>query len=380
MLSRARIRSLVESEGALVVAEKLCESIRDGAVKPQDVSILTLAEGFLGEDVVREWRQTRGGFVSLAEAGDPVSLRAFSNTIGGIVMSAVESGYRRPGFIGDQLVSVVPSRNRYDRIAFPGDFEGTNTDINEGEELPSVGFGERYVDTPDTTKKGAWLGVTKEMILADDSGKVVEHAGMIGEYVGELREIKILQAVLGITNTYKENGTSYNTYLTSGAWVNSSSNVLVDRTQIETAEIALQNILNPVSGKPIMSMPDTIIVPGAKNITAKSLVASAEIETRTNTQTNVVRSANPNSHYAGRVFTSPWIVKLLVDSGVSASNAANYWYLGESRRAFHYHENWALQVRPIGPDPTREVELRFAASERGACAVREPRAMYRSTN
>jgi len=379
MFSRERIKSLCESEGAAVVSQKFCEAVAAKTIPVGQVSIRTLAEGFLGEDVVRSWGQTRGGLVQLVEAGDPVNMRAFANSIVGIIAASMESGYRRPGFIGDQLVSVVQTPNRFDRISFPGDFNATDADVGEAEEIPTVGFGEQYVDTPDTTKKGAIVGVSREMILADQGGKVVEQASMVGELIGEQKEVKILKMVLGITNTYKFNGTSYNTYQTT-QWTNTGTNELVDHSNLEAAEIVLSNMRNPVSSKPIMVMPDTIIVPTAKALTASRVASSPTIEVRSSSGANILTQANPYAaRYSGRVFTSPWILKLLTDASVSASDAAKYWYCGESRRAFQYRENWALQVRPIGPDAKREVDLQYAATERGSATVREPRYMYKGT-
>ncbi|MBS0187295.1 MAG: hypothetical protein JSS51_04455 [Planctomycetes bacterium] len=380
MFTRSRIVSLIEASGAMLVAARFCEAVQAKEIDPKQVSIRTLAEGFLGEDVVREWSQSRGGFVQLQEAGDPVNMRAFQNTIGGLIMAAMDSGYRKPAFIGDQLVEIVPTTDRNDRIGFPGAMEGTDSSVQEAEELPTAGFSDQYIDTPATDKRGAIVGVSREMVLADKTNRVVEQAQYVGEYVGTQREKKILRGVLGIDNPFVWNGTSYNTYLTTGAWVNSISNELVDHTNIEAVEIALANQTDPVSGDPILCMPDTIVVPTAKFQTAQRLVATAEIEVRTNSQTNVVKGPNPYSRYAGRVFTSPLIYSLLVASGVSTTNAAKYSFIGESRKAFKYFENWPLSVIALGPNHTREIELQFKASERGVLVVREPRAVIRSTN
>jgi glycosyltransferase involved in cell wall biosynthesis len=44
----------------------------------------------------------------------------------------------------------------------------------------------------------------------------------------------------GVTNTYNRNGTTYNTYLTSGAWINNQVNALTDWTSIEKAELLIE--------------------------------------------------------------------------------------------------------------------------------------------
>ncbi|MBX3380901.1 MAG: hypothetical protein KF805_12485 [Phycisphaeraceae bacterium] len=378
-LSRSRIATLVESQGAEVVSLKLSEAIKAGEIKQSEISLREIAEGFLGYDTVRRWQDSSGGFQMLMEAGDPVTMRAFTNTVGGLVMAAMEEGYRKPAYIGEQLVSVVPTTKRLERIGFPGAIEGTDLDVREGSELPTVGFSEQYIDTPETTKKGAFISVTREMVLGDETRRVVEQANYVGEFVGSQKEKKILRGVFGIDNPFSWNGTAYNTYLTSGSWTNSATNVLVDHSNIEAAEVAISKLTDPVSGDPIACMPDTIVVPPTKALTAERLATSPMLEVRTSSGSNIATQTNPYvKRYSGRVFSSPFIYSLLVASGLTDDQAGKVWILGDTRGAFQYRENWPLTLIAVGPDHRREAELQFKASERGVFVVREPRKVYKS--
>jgi hypothetical protein len=381
MIARHTIRSLVESQGADVASKKLVESLKSGDLKPSEISLRTLAEGMLGEEVVSSWAHRSGGLQMLMEAGEGVTIRAFSNTLGGIITAEIEAGYKRPATIGEQLVTVKETPNRFDRIGMPSEFLADDVDVAEGAEIPTASFGERYIDTPETTKKALIVGVTQEMVVADQTGQMLEHAGTIGELIAQRKEVKILRGVLGLDNTYKENGTSLNTYLTSGAWINSAALELIDHSSVETALTALSAIDAPSGGLPLLGMPDTILVPFAKSLTAQRVASSPNIEVRTASGANIVTQANPYANqFQSRVFSSPWIRKLLVASGLTAAQADKNWIIGDTRKAFQYRQNWPLTVTPIGPRPDKQIVAQFVASERGALAVREPRYVYKGTH
>lgn len=381
MIARHTIRTLVEANGADVASKKLVEAIQTGNLKPSEFSLRTLAEGVLGEEVVSQWASRSGGLQTLMEAGEGVTIRAFSNVLGGIITAEIEAGYKRPGLIGDQLVTVKETGNRFDRIGMPSEFQADDVDVAEGAEIPTASFGERYITTPETTKKALAVGVTQEMVVADSTGTMLEHASTIGELIAQRREVKILRGVLGLDNTYNENGTSLNTYLTSGAWVNSATLELVDHSSVEAALTALSGIDAPSGGLPLIGMPDTIIVPFAKSLTAQRIASSPNIEVRTVSGANIVTQANPYAvMFRDRVFTSPWIRKLLIASGITAAQADKNWIVGDTRRAFQYRQNWPLTVTPVGPRPDKQIVAQFIASERGALAVREPRYVYKGTH
>ena len=73
----------------------------------------------------------------------------------------------------------------------------------------------------------------------------------------------------------------------------------------------------------------------------------------------------------------------LVDHGVTAANAAGYWYLGNFRKAFAYMENWPITVTQSASgseaDFEQDIVVRFKASERGVPAVLNPRYVVKCT-
>ena len=77
------------------------------------------------------------------------------------------------------------------------------------------------------------------------------------------------------------------------------------------------------------------------------------------------------------VQNSPYAYHRLIASGVTAQEAAKYWFIGDFKRAFAYIENWGLTVSRSSSlseaSFTQDILVRFKASERGVPAVLDPR-------
>ena len=93
-------------------------------------------------------------------------------------------------------------------------------------------------------------------------------------------------------------------------------------------------------------------------------------------------AANPLSNY--RVADSRLVYRRIVATGIGASDAKKWWFVGDFRRAFAYMENWPIAITqaPVGSEAefNNDIVLRFKASERGAAAVLNPRYVVRSTH
>ena len=95
----------------------------------------------------------------------------------------------------------------------------------------------------------------------ETTGQFLQKCAKVGESLGLNKEKRLLDMVLGVTNNYKWKGTTYNTYLTSGAWVNvKSNNELVDWTDVDAAEQLFADILDPNTSEPVLIRPNTVLV------------------------------------------------------------------------------------------------------------------------
>jgi hypothetical protein len=239
-----------------------------------------------------------------------------------------------------------------------------------------IGLNQEYITAPRAKKHGDILGITREMLIADRTDILVERANSIGEGHGYNRELEIVKVATGITNNYERNGTAYNTYQTAAPWINSSGNTLVDYTDVNNAEKLLMELVDPNTGRPILVVPDTIVVPPALGPLARAIiygkVNSGDITTGAGIQTV---SADNRARFTYRVLESQ-IVKLATSSDAK-------WYLGTPKKAFVWKEIWPLSVEAAPKNSeaefTSDVVLRYKASYKGVAWVKEPRYMVENT-
>lgn len=379
-VSVIELRRRIELDDIGPTVSHLTEALQSGDLHPNDFSIKELFEELVngGTDIVKSWDPRRRGVqtINLVEAGNAVDTSMFSNITGQIVYSALLEAFDDELFIGEQVARIVPTQFDGEKIPGIGKIGDQAQVVDEGKPFGTVGINEEFIETPVTTKRGMIIPVTKEAIFFDRTGLIMDRVAQVGQQLGINREKRILDVVVGQENNYKRNGIANNTYLTSGAYVNTkTSNALVDWTDIENAELLLDGITDPNTGEPIIIIPNTIIVPSALKYTAKRIVSATEIrfgETDNATGTQTL-AGNPVGDY--KILTNRFVKQ--------RTSSDSEWFLGDPMRAFAYMENWPITViqAPNNSEAefTSDIVVRFKASERGAMSVHEPRVMIRNT-
>lgn len=377
-VSVAQVKRRVELDGIGPTTSHLMEAIEEGHLRPEDFSIRDLFEGLVedGAAIVQTFNpQQAGGTINLLEAGNAVDSSIFSNITGQIVYSRLLEAFEDEMFIGDQVSTTVPTPFNGEKIAGISKIGDQALVVDEGAKYPTVSVNEDFIETPQTTKRGMIVPVTKEAIFFDRTGMIMKQVGEVGQQLGINKEKRILDVVLGIVNNYKRKGVATDTYLTSGAYVNDvTSNPLVDWTDVQVAELLLDSIVDPNTGEPVIVVPNVIIVPSALKYAAKRVVSATEIrfgETDNAAGTQTL-AGNPVENYT---IISNRFVK-------QRTSSLTKWFLGDPKRAFNYMENWPITVTqaPVNSEAefAQDIVARFKASERGAAAVVEPRVMTRN--
>jgi hypothetical protein len=223
--------------------------------------------------------------------------------------------------------------------------------------------------------------VTKEAVFFDRTNLVVSRAAEVGEILGLNKEKRVIDLVIGATNNYKWKGTSYNTYQTSGPWVNKiSGNELIDWTSVDKVERLLADILDPATGEPVLVQANAVLVTPAYRHAANRIFNATEIRYTASGQATQTIAPNPISGY--QVESSRLLYRRLLAAGVAADDAKKYWFVGDFKKAFAYMENWPVTVvqapQNDEADFTQDIVLRFKVSERGAAAVINPRFVVQS--
>lgn len=374
----------------------------DGAhrLRLADCSIRNLAEEFIGEDAVERWLNPNATR-SLMEAGEGAippsvftNINAFTGVTAGLMEVAILEGYQNPLFIGDMLMPTEPSRQ----------FEGRKTvgvsrvgDIVE-ERIPGMPtarakIGERWIQQPRTVENALAIEILQETVYLDLTGQVTSEANNLGEWVRYRKEIRQIDAFIGVTNNYNYKGSTYNTYLTTGNWINKkTSNELVTHENVKAAEILFRDMTDQETGTRILTNPNTVLVQREYLDRMTALLGAPNLQYQQTPElgaTAIRRAVDGPSVYAGKyqILESPLVFERINSAtGLNetvAATAAKYWWMFEKGKPFVYVENWPLRVQPAAPGQLdmidRGVVLYVKADERGTPMVKEPRAVVLST-
>jgi hypothetical protein len=383
-LKYRELKRRYDLDGAEQTVGHLSEALREGHLKPEDFSIRDLAEALVPDG--REWvrmldpRSTDGACV--LESAQGVDVTAFLNITGQVIYSKIIEAYQQEAFVISKLVDTIPTRLDGEKIPGIARVADTIDEVGPGMPYPHLGFGEDYIETPSTTKRGFIVPVTKEAIFFDRTHLILSRAAEVGEVLGLNKEKRLIDLLIGVTNNYKWKGVTYNTYQTATPWINSlTGNELLDWTNVDKAEQLFADILDPNTGEPVLVRGTTVLVMPAYRHAAHRVFMAAELSFSAVGSTTATVSANLLSGY--RVYDSRLAYRRLIASGVTAANAKKYWFVGDFRRAFAYMENWPITVTqaPTGSEAefTSDIVLRFKASERGAAAVINPRYVVKNT-
>ena len=378
------LKRMYDKLGRAECVKHLTEALQAGQLKPEDFSIRELAEVTLGGAWVRQMDPRQAGDAALLEAGEGVDVTAFSNITGQVVQSKILEAYTQEAFVVSKLVDTIPTRLDGEKIPGVGRVKDEIAEVQPGMPYPSLGLAEDYIETPQTTKRGFIVPVTKEAIFFDRTHLVLQRAAEVGEILGLNKEKRLVDLLIGATNNYKWTGTDYNTYYAAGGggpWVNQTTEELVDWTDVDAVEQLFADILDPVTGEPVLVGATTVLVTPAYRHAAHRVFNAAEITyTATGAETDTT-AANPLGNY--RVVESRLAYRRIITSGEAAADAKKWWFLGDFRKAFAYMENWPITVAQSPPGSEAEfnqdIIVRFKASERGAAAVLNPRYVVKST-
>ena len=352
------LRELVESLGPEKFYHKACELLNEKKLSTDDFSYYELAEAC---GVLSGLRRTQEIFsgekpaaVLLRESNPGVSTHLFQVMTGELIGRKVIEGYESTeGFIGDRLVTVVPSSVRSQKLSGFRALAGP-TEVAEGHPYEESTFEEKYVTTSEA-KQGRILSINEELIAFDQTGEINRRAMALGYYLRQERERTIVRGVTdaeaGNGNyVYRPKGTGVTLYKTDGSnrnWVgvgNTTSSAfnaaipLVDWTDIEevlhyrATEVKDDRIDG--TSRPVIAPAKFVLVPEALRGTARSIVNATEV---TNiTAEGEMQMANP---FGGmlQVLSSPFIDE-------QGGEAANDWYLGDFARQFVWTEIWPVQT------------------------------------
>jgi len=403
LIKAADLAKLCKEKGQRWTLHHLQESYDKGEIAPEDFSIRDLCRNMIdgGNELVDNMeRNRRKGGHMLTESADAVDTSAMANITGQIFFNAIKDSMVQEEFIGDDLVSTFPSNIQGDEIV-PGISDARDefeTNVDEGKPYPLVGLSEETVSIPAAEKKGGIIGLTRETIIADRTGVLIQRARSIGNGLGVRREKSIIDVVIGAVNPYAYKGETRLTYgdgATAGeamGFINEATAALVNYTDVQAVAEVFYAILDPNTNEPLGWSPDTVICTKNLSWTASAVFNDVQVRLGDVTAAPGIQSIGTNripSDFSVNIKSNEWVTqRLLANTGVGGITAANraaanaYWFMGKPKQAFIWKEIWPLTVEeaPNNTEPqfTADIWQRFKASYKGVAGVLEPRLMVRS--
>ncbi len=373
------------------------DALKKKHIRAQDFS---LGEAFyesfgMGEYHACRTNPTRS-ITKVMEAAGAVTTNAFANITGQIVYSALMDSYDAPEFVFKGLIPEISTINlNGEKVAGIKGIGDETQVVAENDPYPLVGTSEDYIETPQLKKRGFIVPVSREALLADRTGLLLERCGKVGNAMGYNDELRAIDCIVdrgaGAVSAkigghrYHFRGDSIASYGDSSGthnWDNlQGSNGLVDYSDVEKMELLLAAMVDPGTG----------IVTGAYRGAAQHiLVSTANVHTVNQIlQAQWIRVAaggyavsgdlpsrqSPNTLQTYTPITSP-----IFDT---RNNLTTDWFLGNVSKAFRKMVAWKNEVTtaPAGnaEEFNRDVVFQVKGSQMDAYTTFDPRFMVKAT-
>lgn len=372
-------------------------------MRPSDFSLREMAVSFCGESYAEALGRDganahrvfeAGGGQAVVVPGHIPGVSAFLGSVTGLLDAAILESYQQPAFVIDELVEVIPSRAMNMKLLGISGIGDQAQIRNPGDPFAWAVMQDRYTETPTTEDWSLACGITAEAVFFDQTQQVLAQANNIGHDLGVRKELQGMQVIAGAVNPYNYKGTSYNTYLTSGNWINDQANELDDWTDVNNVDSLFWDMTDQETGLPVSADWDTVLVAPAKSATAQYIWNATEVESRTQSAAEIRRGGNRisqkkivTSRYMKQVLTNSATHAKTVGLALSAANADKYWWAMSTtpgRSAFYRVENFPVQIRRASATDyemlNRNMILAVFGNSRYAYGVRDPRFVVRNKN
>lgn len=396
------LRDMVKENGLPWTRHHLQESFDKKEITPEDFSLRDMYRHMTkhGGEQLDNWERDRRRGGHITEAIHAVDTGAMANITGQVFFNAILDAMKLDEFIGDKLVSTFSS-NLQDEEKVPGISEVADSfedNVTEGEPYPNVGLSEQFITIPAAEKKGGIIGVTKEALIADRTGILIERMRSLGKSLGIRREKSILDVAIGAVNPYSWKGERRLTYgdgATAGealGFINETGEALVDQTDIQVAENLYRRMRSAGTNEPLGYSPTVLLVNPDLVWQARGIIHATEIREGATAvapaQQMIGSPRMPDWARNLSILSNEWLRDRLVAGiaaeagGLTGMDVKVIWFLGTPTGAFVWKEIWPLTVEEEPPNAPAQFEqdvvMRFKASYKGVAGVREPRLMIRS--
>lgn len=382
--------------------------LREGRADPREYSFRHIGEAIFGHERFEEIYHPGSGMnfglgEHLREAAiGPetfVDINTFNLSIAGLINAEIMQRFMHPKYIGKSLVTVKPTRMNGQKLIGISPVRPQTALAKArfpGESHAEVGIGSAYQTTPETVEQALKIKVTREVPFFDLTGDTLDAAGEgIGDELGYGMEKDIADGIMGVSPSYNRNGTSYGTYQTATPYVNDHVNVFSDETDVDDARQLFVGMTDPETGREIQVEGREILCMPARELKFREQLYGSGVQVNTQFGSNdfparqratssQLASVGGKGAYTVTPLTSIWYNRATAASGLnlSASDAKDYWWVGDFPQAFWWMENWPFTPWQASAD---ELAMKdqgliavYGCNYRGVFYAREPRRAVRN--
>ncbi len=292
------------------------------------------------------------GWVQEAATG-ATDASAFKDTIASMTIATITDGYQHT--VSD-LLDLAGVAETPDQPEGTHDFiqkysaTGIVQAVAEGTEYPRTGFATLRTTAPEPTKYGEIAVLTLETVKSNDTRGFLKDNLDVGRAVGQHQLEAFIRVLTGIVNNYTRNGSTLNTYLTSGAWINKLTDFDINNGPAEFDRITqlVDRMVHPVTGKSIKVDPNAIIAVGNAVFRTKSTVAATQIRQESADGKIVTIGSNPLDGYAPVKHNANIRRMLIAEGGYTAALADTMVFYGNFKEAVQLRQVEPFTVEEIG--------------------------------
>lgn len=338
-----------------------------------------------GREILDIWRRDGESLsmVTLQESG--VTTMAFARITEKIFGNTVLEAWNDPIFIADQLVRTINTEEiDGEKMAGLSNIGDMIESIGEGMPYPMGGLTDESIETPRTDKFGLIVPVTKEALIKNKTGQLLDRCQSHGTALRINKEKRVLDTVCGITTSYRRSGgaaqATYGTTHTDGTFNNQLVNALTDEATVQASDLAFDAIVDPNTGDPITVLPTTVLTSKAKFNRAHIIFNATEYREVSGSKTMIYSNPLDMPRINGLRNREAVLTNNYVASRVGNDTT---WFRGDFKKAFAYMQVWGITTvrapRNSELEFTNDIVERFKVSERGVPAVMEPRYVQKNT-
>jgi len=386
-------------EGSKRFKEHLDEAFEKKQLTPHDFSIRELFENVIenGKAIVDSWSHPKSGWgVELLEAGAGavVGYSDFSNITNQLIITEVLDKMDNPDFVfTKEIESKQSAFQDIEKIPGISRTGKTRSKIKEGDPYPRYGVSEDYIEAPAKVKDGGIIEITKEGVMGDRTGVLMERCGELGYDLAYSVEERVIDAMIDENagalgayaggHQYTWKGTVYSTYQTSGGWINfkASNPLTTDETCVDALWQLLVAITDPYTSRPIVQYPNFLAVTPDKAFVAARLLSTVEHRTApVGFDVDSTASVTVGPPALGKVVGT---LKLLSSPILKARLATDTdWFMGNLRKSIRRYYNWEILTEQRGKgteaDFERDIVHQAKASVKDCVTTINPRYLGKS--